>query len=422
MRARIAHIVPSDRIAYFLLRARLAQVRDAGFEVSVICGRVAYGRELEESGLQVIHLPFAREIAPITDVRCAWGLYHALRRGRFDIVHSHNPKGGLLGPFVGRLARSAALVHTVHGFLFNENSTGLYRQLALGVERWTAHWCDHLLFQSSEDYDYARSRRFKEPHQLHLIGNGIDQSRFDRDRYPQARRRKRAELGLEEQHLVVGMVGRLVREKGFGEFFAMASRISRALPQVRFLVVGITEEDQSDRLDPHQLSAEYGIRDRCIILEQRRDMPELYLCMDAAVLPSYREGIPRALLEAAAMGVPIAASDIRGCREVIVDGESGILFPLKDVDALTETVRLLLGDGDMRRRLGEAGRRRVLEHYTESGTAERLIGFYHGILEQRRLSVCKLALTGGNGQSLVRENACSMESKSQVIDSGKMKL
>ena len=122
------------------------------------------------------------------------------------------------------------------------------------------------------------------------------------------------------------------------------------------------------------------------------------------------------------MGVPIAASDIRGCREVIVDGESGILFPLKDVDALTETVRLLLGDGDMRRRLGEAGRRRVLEHYTESGTAERLIGFYHGILEQRRLSVCKLALTGGNGQSLVRENACSMESKSQVIDSGKMKL
>ena len=419
MRARIAHIVPSDRIAYFLLSARLAQVRDAGFDVSVICGRVAYERELEEKGLQVIHIPFAREIAPIIDARCAWGLYHTLRRERFDIVHSHNPKGGLLGPFIGRLARNAIVVHTVHGFLFNENSTGLYHQLALGVERWTAHWCDHLLFQSSEDYDYARSRCFKEPQQLHLVGNGIDQSRFDRDRYPEARRLKREELGLEEQHLVVGMVGRLVQEKGFGDFFAMASRISRALPQARFLVVGITEEDQSDRLDPHRLSAEYGIRDRCIILEQRRDMPELYLCMDAAVLPSYREGIPRALLEAAAMGVPIAASNIRGCREVIVDGESGILFPLKDVDALTETVRLLLGDGDMRRRLGEAGRRRVLEHYTECGTAERLIGFYNGILKQRKVSACKASVTSGNEQSLAHENAYSMRSKSQATEIGK---
>jgi len=380
---RVAHVVPTDRIAYLLLRARLLRLQEAGFEVSVICGDVGYGERLAESGLQVLHIPFARELAPLTDLRCVRALRRTLRRERFDIAHSHNPKGTLLGPFAARLARVPIVVHTVHGFLFNEHSRGLYRLLATGAERWCARWCHHLLFQSEEDHAHARARRFKERERLHLIGNGIDERRFDRDRYPGARQQKRRELGLEEEHLVVGMVARLVREKGYEEFFAMAGRIAGQFPQVRFLIVAITEEDQSDAVDPQALMAAPGVADRCIVLEQRRDMPELYACMDAAVLPSHREGIPRALLEAAAMGVPIAASAIRGCREVIADGKTGLLFGLRDVDAFTETVRSLLQDGELRHRLGDAGRRHILENYTEARTTERLITCYREFLKER---------------------------------------
>jgi glycosyltransferase involved in cell wall biosynthesis len=106
--------------------------------------------------------------------------------------------------------------------------------------------------------------------------------------------------------------------------------------------------------------------------------------MDLAVLPSHREGIPRALLEAAAMGVPIAATDIRGCREVIVPEESGVLFPLKEVDGFAAAVRRLLLDQGLRRRLGLAGRLRVLAHYTEARTAERIITCYERFIEERR--------------------------------------
>ena len=102
--------------------------------------------------------------------------------------------------------------------------------------------------------------------------------------------------------------------------------------------------------------------------------------MDVAVLPSYREGIPRALLEAGAMGVPMAASDIRGCREVIVHGQTGLLFGLKDVDGLSAAVEGLLGDEGERRRLGEAGRRHVLKNYTEGLVAQRLMACYEGFL------------------------------------------
>ena len=383
MRGRVAHVSPSDRIVQLLLRPGLLRLQEAGFEVTVICGKVAMGEELAQTGLRVIYIPFAREIEPRTDWACACALYEVLRRERFDIVHSHNPKGTLLGPMVGQLARVPVVMHTVHGFLFNENTTGLVRGLALGAELWCARWCGHLLFQSEEDYHFARNHCFKAPERLHLVGNGIDERRFDLDRYPGARRQKRAALGLEEGHLVVGMVARLVREKGYCEFFEMASRLVREFPQLRLLVVGITEPDQSDALDPRPLIAAHGLEGRCLVLEQRQDMPELYACMDVAVLPSHREGIPRALMEAAAMGVPIAATDIRGCREVIVPEESGLLFPLKDVQGFTAAVRRLLLDEGLRRRLGEAGRQRVLAHYTEARTAGRIIDCYERFLEQR---------------------------------------
>ena len=388
MAIRVAHVVPTVRIAYLMLRVRLAKLRDAGYDVTVICGQGpradsewrSFSEELQGMGLGVTRIPFAREIEPLTDLRCTAALYRAIRRGRFDIVHSHNPKGGLLSPLAGRLSRSTQVLHTVHGFLFNENTAGLRHLAALSAERWTATLCHHLLFQSEEDYRYAVRHRFKEVGRLHLIGNGIDETRFDPARYPGAGQRTRLELGWREEDLVVGMVGRTVLEKGYAEFFEMAARLARRLPTVRFLVVAISEPDQTDAVDPHRLVVENGLEGRCRVLERRSDMPELYLAMDVAVLPSHREGIPRALMEAAAMGVALVASDIRGCREVIEDGRSGRLFPLKEVDGLEAAVGALRDDEATRRRMGEAARERVLANYTESGTAQRLISCYEEVL------------------------------------------
>ena len=379
-RPKIAHIIPTDDTAY-LMRTRLQRLQEAGFDLHLISGNRGYGPQLAACGLQVVHIPFAREITPWTDLRCAAALYRTLRRGDFDMVHSHNPKGTLLGPPLGKLARLPVVVHTVYGFLFNENSTGLHRLAAKGAERWCAGWCDQLLFQSREDYDYARGRHYKKSGRLHWIGSGIDERRFDRALYPTARNDKRLELGLAPDDLVVGMVGRLVREKGWREFFQMAGRIARRFDKSRFLVVGINEkEDQSDAVDPHALMAANQVADRCVLLEKRTDMPELYLAMDVAVLPSYREGIPRALLEAGAMGTAMAASNIRGCREVIDHDSTGVLFGLKDVDSFTCQIEALLADDQHRHQLGEAGRAHIMERFTEAKATERLVTCYRQFL------------------------------------------
>ncbi|MBT7552489.1 MAG: glycosyltransferase, partial [Gemmatimonadetes bacterium] len=135
---------------------------------------------------------------------------------------------------------------------------------------------------------------------------------------------------------------------------------------------------------PVQLMREYGVADSCIALEHRTDMPELYQAMDVLVLPSYREGLPRAVIEAGAMGLSVVASDIRGCREVVVAGETGLLTALKDVEALVAAVARLLGDRDLRMAMGRAGRERVMQHYTEAQTTQRVADCYRQCIEEGR--------------------------------------
>lgn len=394
---RVAHVVPTDRITWLLLRRRLQRLAAMGCEIHILCGRapdslsgqspgaaavdgVDYEAGLRGLGFHLHYLPFEREIAPLTDARCAAAMFAAVRRGKFDIVHSHNPKGGLLGPPVAQMAGAAHVLHTVHGFLFHDQIGGLHRLAALAAERWTSAWSDHLLFQSEEDLAFARQHRFKTADRLHLVGNGVDEAYFDPDADPEAGLRVREGLGWSSQHLVIGTVGRVVEEKGYLEFFDMAGRVARAEPRARFLVVGLFEPEQSDAVDPFALARAHGIEDRCHILQGRDDMPALYAAMDLFVLASHREGLSKSLLEATAMGRAAVTCNIRGCREIVLPGRTGLLVPIRDAAALTEAVMSLLPDAEGRAAFGNLGRQRLLQHYTEAGVAQRVMQIYQSLV------------------------------------------
>jgi glycosyltransferase involved in cell wall biosynthesis len=392
---RVAHVVPTDRITWLLLRRRLTRLVAAGCEIHVLCGRapdsgvadgVDYETRLRNLGFHLHYLPFEREIAPVTDSRCAVALYAEFRRGGYDIIHSHNPKGGLLGPPVAQLAGVVQVLHTVHGFLFHDHVAGLHRLAALAAERWTAAWSDHLLFQSEEDLEFARVHRFKSAGRLHLVGNGVDETYFDAAADPAAGDRIRASLGWGPDDLVIGTVGRVVEEKGYLEFFAMAERVAHTQPSARFLIVGLFEPEQSDAVDPFALARSHGIEDRCQILQGRDDMPALYSAMDIFVLASHREGLSKSLLEATAMSLPTVTCDIRGCREIVVDGETGMLTPVRDAVGLAQSVTFLAGDPARRQRLGEAGRQRVRAQYTETAVAQRIMDIYSALTPTPRHS------------------------------------
>ncbi len=277
-------------------------------------------------------------MAPAEDALALRELYEVFRRERPTIVHTHNPKPGLYGRLAARAARVPVVVNTIHGLYALPDDPLAKRAIVYGLERIASTCSDAELLQNPEDLPVLR-RLGVPARKLHVLGNGIDLTRFDVAALDEvAVKAVRAEMGVEPDAVVIGAVGRLVREKGYLELFE-AVRLARvACPQLRLVVVGPSEPDKADAISEAEIAraADAGV----VFLGHRDDVDTLYGAMDAYVLASHREGFPRSAMEAAAMGLPIVATDIRGCRQVVDHGTTGLLVPLGDVDLLADALAL----------------------------------------------------------------------------------
>jgi glycosyltransferase involved in cell wall biosynthesis/ribosomal protein S18 acetylase RimI-like enzyme len=376
---RVAHLTTTDLTLRYLLLGQLQRLREEGYQVTGISAPGPHAAALEAAGIR--HLPWrnaTRAWNLRADLRAAVELWSLLRRGRFDLVHTHNPKPGVIGRVAARLAGVPVVVNTVHGLYATPDDPFGKRAAVLGLE-WLAARCSHLeLYQSEEDLRWARRLRLARAGRSELLGNGTDLDRFDpalvgAERVAELRR----ELGLPGDALVVGMVGRLVAEKGYRELFAAARAVRRADPRVRFLAVGAPDLDKADAITEAELERAGG--DVCFA-GWRDDVRDLLAAMDVFVLASWREGMPRSAIEAAAMGKPLVLTDIRGCREVARHDREALLVRPRDQEALAAAILRLAGDPALRERLAAAARRRAVERYSEAAVADRVVGHYRGLL------------------------------------------
>ena len=209
------------------------------------------------------------------------------------------------------------------------------------------------LVQNPEDLEVL-TRLGVPSDKLVLLGNGVDLQRFRPETNEHSRREARADLGVDGDAVVVGMVGRLVWGKGFSELFAAAESLRERHPEVVFVVVGGSDPDKADAIPPEKLAAARR-RGRIVFAGERDDMEHVYPAFDLFALPSYREGFPRSAMEAAASGLPVIATDIRGCRQVVSHGRSGLLVPLHDPARLAGAIEELVLDPALRQRMGAAG-------------------------------------------------------------------
>ena len=207
---------------------------------------------------------------------------------------------------------------------------------------WLAARCSDLeLYQSGEDLAWARRLRIVGRSRSRHLGNGVDLERFTPARAGSEEARKlRAELGIGEDELVVGTVGRMVREKGFLELFRAARIVRERVPLARFLVLGEGDAAKPDAIAAAEVES---AREDVLFTGWRDDVAELMSVMDVFTLPSWREGMPRSAIEAAASGLPLVLTDIRGCREVVRDGVEGLLVPVRDPEALADALTRVLG-------------------------------------------------------------------------------
>jgi glycosyltransferase involved in cell wall biosynthesis len=362
---KVVHVTTAAIALRYLLLNQLLSIQAAGFEVSAISSPGVDVPVLKAAGIHHIPVAMSRNMTPAADLLSLWRLYGVMRRERFTIVHTHNPKPGLLGQLAARMARVPVVINTLHGFYFHEHTPPFWRRFYILMEKTAARCSDVILSQNSEDIVTAVHEGICSPDLIKPLGNGIDIGRFDRRRLsPTLLAQKRAELAVPDDAPVVGFVGRLVQEKGILELMEAAVQIRRQVPDVRFLLIGPIDQEKPDALNP-EVAGEYGLDENCIFAGLRDDMPELYSLMDVFVLPSHREGFPRAPMEASAMGVPAVVTDIRGCREAVEHGRNGCLVPLRDAKAVEVAVLDLLGDKEKARQMGQNGRRMAEERFDE---------------------------------------------------------
>ncbi|MBN1885188.1 MAG: glycosyltransferase family 4 protein [Candidatus Krumholzibacteriota bacterium] len=363
---RICQLCAVDFTAWHLLRPLGLACRAAGWETTFCCSP---GEELDRlagEGFRTAPVPIERSYHPGRHLVSVARLVRLFRRERFDVVHAHTPVAGLLGRVAARLAGVPRVVYTAHGFYFHEGMRPPVKRIFVELERFGGRLSDLVFVQSEEDWREALAMRIAPPDQLVHIGNGVDPDTFERNRWRKeaAGIRRRLSSGAGP---VVGFVGRLVREKGVVEFVRAAAAVAARRPEAVFVMIGAPLESDRDGCvrEIEELRRSLGLGEQLVFAGYRRDVPAFLAALDLFVLPSHREGMPRALLEAMATALPVVATDIRGCREEVVDGETGLLVPVRDPTALASAIGLLLDDPERRRRYGDAGRRRVLDRFDE---------------------------------------------------------
>ena len=379
---KVLHVSTVDLGISFLMPQLRALQRD-GFEVHAACADGPLLPSFEREGIKVHRVEVTRELTPFADLKLLRQLFRIMRRERYAVVHTHTPKMELVGQAAAWLARVPVILYTNHGLIFLGRPRALEGLMFRTVARVAGLFSDKVISQSAEDASVVVREKIYRRDKVGFLGNGIDISRLRADRFTgEEVRAKRRELGIPDGDKVVGMVGRYVWEKGYREFFEAARMILEGDGRVSFLTVGVPLESERDPVDFSMLR-ELGIEEKFFVLKSRSDMPELYSVMDVVALPSYREGFPRSLMEAASMSKPVVASDVSGCRQAVVEGGNGYLVPVKNSGALASKIKLLLDDASLRARLGARGRELAEERFDVEKVIGRLRGFYEELLRRK---------------------------------------
>lgn len=398
MQIKIAHITTVGMSLRYLLLGQLRALEADGYHITAISSPDIDANSVIEAGIRHLPIPISRRLTPLADLVSLWRLYRHMRREHFTIVHTHTPKPGLLGQVAARLAGVPIVINTVHGYYFHERTSPWVRRFYITLEKIAARCSDLIFFVNQEDLATARREKIASAAKLQLLGPGgigINLKRFDRSQISAATlTAKRAELGIDDHDLVVGFVGRLVKEKGILELLRSMQAIVKHLPNVRLLVIGPVDQEKSDALTS-AVARDYGLQDVCIFTGARQNMPELYALMDVFTLPSHREGFPVAPMEASAMGVPCIVTDVRGCRDVVEHGRTGLIVPLDDISGLTQAIKTLLTDQQLAAQMGTAGRTKAIAQFDEQIVFHNVATAYKRLLQRKGLPTHRRPVVGG---------------------------
>lgn len=383
---RVAHIITRMIIGgaqeNTLLNC-LDLIREYGDEVLLITGTstgpegdlLSQGRAGE---LPIRYLDSLQRAIQLRDIAAARDIRRVLRQFKPDVVHTHSAKAGLIGRYVAWGEKVPAVIHSVHGAPFHPYQSFVAREFFRRCEKWAAKRCHRMICVADAMTDLMVDAKVAAREKFITILSGMDVQPFVDA--AKSRVSVRAKYGFTDQHVVVGKIARLFHLKGHADLVTAAADVIAIEPRVRFLLVGdgILKESLQQRI------GELGLSEHFVFtgLVPPSDVPPLIGAMDALVHTSYREGLARALPQALIAGRPVISYDVDGAREVAISGETGFLLPPGDTETLAKSISTLVGDSEMRLRMGREGQSRFTDQFRHQTMTRQIRQVYEQVLAE----------------------------------------
>lgn len=361
-----------------LLKGQHRFMSQKGFEVIGISSKeqALYDVQKEE-GIRVKELKMTRTISPFQDLKSLLNFYKLCKKEKPLIVHSHTPKAGIVGMLGAKLAGVPIRLHTVAGLPLME-ATGLKRKVLDFVEKVTYSCATKIYPNSKGLYDFILKNRYTSKEKLLVIANGssngINTSFFSPQQVSEEQKNTlKKELNILPDDFVFVFVGRLVGDKGINELITAFSNLNN--PKTKLLLVG-TQEKELDPLKPQTINNIVN-NNNIIAVGFQKDVRPYFAISDALTFPSYREGFPNVVMQAGAMGLPSIVSNINGCNEIIIEGENGVIVPVKNAELLQQKMELFIQNKDFYTQLQQNSRRLITERYEQSMVWNCLLDEYN---------------------------------------------
>src|SRR5699024_342579 len=365
---KIVQIAAIESTHIKLLKALNEESIKKGAEVHCVCTTGNKKKELQKQGVIVHDIKIDRKISLLGNIKSIYRMLKLFKKLKPDIVHTHTPVASVLGRIAAKLAKVPNIIYTAHGFYFHDGMSKKTYFIYFHIEKIIGKICtDYIFTQSREDYITAKKNNFlrkKKQNNYFHISNGIDlNNEFNINNISEKKIKDiKLKHNIKKGDIIVTFIGRLVKEKGILDLLEAYSKLESK--NVKFIIIGSLSDSERDK-DTIKIIEKYKKNTDVIFTGQISNINEYLTLSDIYCLPSYREGMPRSIIEAMAMKNAIIATKIRGSREEVVENETGYLIPLKSSKYIASKIDNLVGNVEILNNFKEAGYFRALQIYNE---------------------------------------------------------
>jgi len=362
--------------SWYLYNFRLSLLKEmvaSGWKVFALAPHDKYSQYFEIHGISFVRLIISRRgINPLKELLTIWRIYIVYNRIQPDFIHHFTSKVAIYGSFAARLAGIKNVVSSITGLGYAFINKGILHFIVKAMYKVAFQGVSQVIFQNSNDKEMFLRYKLISPKKVYLVkGSGVNTEYFT----------SHVNDNRINGNITFALISRMLWDKGVGEFVEAAKSTKRSLPTVKFLLVGSPDYGNPNTV-PEKYLEEQSSNGYIEWIGHVDDVKPFILKSDVVVLPSYREGLPKVLLEAASCGRAIVATDVPGCREIVEHGINGLLVPPKDVNSLAEAMFKLAKDPGLRLQMGQNGRKKVLREFDDKIVIKKTMEIYKKVGSQ----------------------------------------